>query len=96
MADKIKIVAGIKLRTDRPTLLTFRDLFRWVIWQFPRPEQKGLCGAVRPPIVDHDWIPAIIQTGNERVYVHAHQGETFATPELAIEFFNEDKKARKV
>jgi len=92
MAEQNKIVAGIKLRSDRPTTLTFHDLFQWVIWQFPRPEQKGLCGAVRPPLTDHDWIPAIIQAGNKRVYVHAHAGETFPTPELAAEYFNEGKK----
>lgn len=92
MAEKNKVVAGIKLRTDRPTSLTFRDLFHWVIWQFPRQEQKGLCGAVRPPVEGHDWIPAIILAGNKRVYVYAHAGETFPTPELAADFFNEGKK----
>lgn len=91
MTEKNKFVAGIKLRTDRPTSLTFDDLFQWVIWQFPRPRNKGLCGAVRPPLKDCDWIPAIIQAGNKRVYVHAHLGETFSTPELAAEFFSEGK-----
>ena len=93
MTGKNQVVAGIKLRTDRPTSLTFDDLFRWVIWQFPRPEQKGLCGAVRPPLADHEWIPAIIQAANSRVYVHAHAGVTFPTPELAAEFFNESKNS---
>ncbi|MDX1414121.1 MAG: hypothetical protein R3293_08010 [Candidatus Promineifilaceae bacterium] len=95
MTDKSVTIAGIKLRTDRPTRLTFQELFQWVIWQFPRPEKSGLCGAVRPPLPDHDWIPAIIQVGKKCVFVHAHAGETFPTPELAVEFFNAGNHSKK-
>lgn len=93
MTEKHKLVAGIKLRTDRPTQLTFQELFEWVIWQFPRPEQKGFCGAVRPPVENHEWIPAIIQARKKQVHVHGHIGDTFPTPELAAEFFNEVEKS---
>jgi hypothetical protein len=92
MTKKHKLVAGIKLRTDRPTTLTFQDLFQWVIWQFPIQGKKGFCGAVRPPVANHEWIPAIIQAWDKRVYVHGHVGDTFPTPELAAEFFNEEEK----
>jgi hypothetical protein len=88
-----KVIAGVKLRSDRPTSLTFSQLFRWVIWQFPRSRDKGFCGAVRPPTAEHEWIPAIIQVERERVQVYAHVGETFPTPETAVEYFSEDHKS---
>lgn len=92
MSIQTNVVAGVKLRSDRPTTLTYRQLFRWVIWQYPRPLKKGFCGAVRPPIAEHDWIPAVIQVDKERVQVYAHIGETFSTPETAVAFFSDDEK----
>ncbi len=89
-----KYVAGVDLCTDRPTSLTFTDLFHWVIWQFPKPEKKGLCGAVRPPLAEHDWFPAIIEADKKRVYVHAHVGETFSSPELAAQFIHSQKRKK--
>lgn len=84
-------IAGIKLRSDRPTILSYRQLYQWVIWQFPRPnKRRGFCGAVRPPIADHEWIPAVIQVDKERVHVYAHLDQTFPTPETAVEFFDEE------
>lgn len=84
-------IAGIDLRSDQPTSLTFVELFHWVIWQFPKPEKKGLCGAVRPPLADHEWYPAVIEPDKKRVTVHAHIGKTFASPELAAKFINSKK-----
>jgi hypothetical protein len=87
------VVAGIELQTDGPTTLTFQQLFQWVIWQYPLTRQKGFCGAVRPPETDQEWIPAIIQSDNQLVDVYAHVGETFSTPETAVEYFSARKKA---
>ena len=89
--SKKKIVAGIELHPDRPTIVTFQQLFQWVIWQFPIRRQKGFCGAVRPPEAGQEWIPAIIQSDNKRVQVYAHVGETFPTPETAVEYFSTSK-----
>ena len=92
MSNQNRVVAGVKLRSDRPTTLTYGQLFHWVIWQYPRPLKKGFCGAVRPPIAEHEWIPAVIQADKERVQVYAHVGETFSTPETAVEYFSDNKK----
>ena len=92
MSNQNRYIAGIKFRSDRPTSLTYRQLFHWVIWQFPRPWKKGFCGAVRPPIAEHEWIPAVIQVDKERVQVYGHLGETFPTPETAVEYFSDSKK----
>lgn len=92
MSNQNRVVAGIKLRSDRPTTLTYSQLFHWVIWQFPRPRKKDFCGAVRPPTAEDGWIPALIQVDKERVQVYAHVGETFATPESAVEYFSDSNK----
>jgi hypothetical protein len=42
--------------------------------------------------VEHEWIPAIIQDDGKRVQVYAHVGETFPTPETAVEYFTDNKK----
>ena len=85
------IIAGVKLRSDRPTTLTYHQLYQWVIWQFPRSSKKGFCGAVRPPIAEHEWIPAVILVDKERVRVYAHLNQTFPSPETAVEYFSENK-----
>ncbi len=91
MSVQNKVVAGLKFRSDRPTTLTYKQLFQWVIWQFPRPQKRGFCGAVRPPTLEDEWMPAIIQVDNERVQVYAHVGETFPTPETAVAYFSDYK-----
>lgn len=85
-------LAGVKFRTDRPTTLSYSQLYQWVIWQFPRSsKRKGLHGAVRPPIAEHEWIPAVVQVDKERVQVYAHLDQTFPTPEAAADYFDEEK-----
>lgn len=56
-------VAGVSLSSEIPTRLTYGELYSWVIWQYPRPQNGGLCGAVHPPTPQHGWIPAIIFAG---------------------------------
>jgi hypothetical protein len=92
MSNKEKIdVAGIKLRTDRPTNVAMHRLFEWVIWQFPEPQSRGYIGAVRPPEPDYKWIPAIIQADNNRVRVYGNAEDQYPTPEKAAEFFSDDE-----
>jgi hypothetical protein len=85
MMTEKKVIADIALCLDHPTNLTFDQLFTWVVWQFPRKKGGGLCGAVRPPVANHGWYPAIINTREKRVQVHGHLPKPFATPEAAAE-----------
>lgn len=85
------VIAGVKLRSDRPTTLAYRQLFQWVVWQFPRHTRRGFSGAVRPPIAEHEWFPALIQVDKKRVQVYAHLDETYSSPEQAAEYFDEAK-----
>lgn len=74
------------VRTDRPTEVTLRDLYTWVIWQFPRPKGTGLCGAVRPPIANHTWFPALIRSRDGRVLIYGHIDQDFARPQEAADW----------
>lgn len=82
-------IAGIALSNEKPTTLTYEELYAWVIWQFPRPQNGGLIGAVHPPMPQHGWIPAIIFTGNKKqIEIHAHLNEQYPTPESAADYFH--------
>jgi hypothetical protein len=76
---------------DRPTELTFDQLHTWVIWQFPRRKGAGFCGAVRPPLPEHGWLPAVIRAADRRALVHAHLAERFETPEAAAEWLQQQE-----
>ncbi len=80
-----QMVAGIALNKTRPTKLTYDELYTWVIWQFPRQKNGGLCGAVHPPIPQHGWIPAVILIHKKCVEVYAHLNEQYPSPEMAAE-----------
>ncbi len=80
-------LGGVILLADNPTILSQEKLFRWVIWQFPRPYGAGLCGAVHPPIAGHGWYPAIIKSKEKDVQVFANILEPYPSPEKAILFF---------
>jgi hypothetical protein len=82
----VRHVAALKIRTDRPTEFGFKDLYTWVIWQFPRPKGNGLCGAVRPPIANHVWFPAQIKLRDKRIVIHGHIDLEFDTPHAAAEW----------
>ena len=86
MSSKRKEVDTVAIRTDRPTDLTFTELYTWVIWQFPRPKGAGLCGAVRPPIANHTWLPALIKGRDRRVLVYGHLEQEFTTPAQAADW----------
>jgi len=94
-SEDTNTIAGIKLRTDKPTNVALHRLFGWVIWQFPRAQKKGYQGAVRPAESGHEWIPAVIQADENRVKVFGNAGKTYPTPEKAVEFFQESKKSSK-
>jgi hypothetical protein len=87
--DEREVVAGVKLRKDKPTNVALDKLYGWVIWQFPHAQKSGYQGAVRPPIADHEWIPAVIRADKKRVRVYGNAGRTFPTPEEAVAYFQE-------
>ena len=90
MSSKENIsIAGIKLRTDKPTNVAMHRLFGWVIWQFPQPQKKGYQGAVRPPETDREWIPAVIQADENRVRIYGNAGKEYPTPEKAVDYFSD-------
>lgn len=76
-------VASVFLRTDGPTRLQKSDLYRWIVWQFPRPMANGLCGAVHPPLANHTWYPALILIDADQVIVHGYPDQDFTSPEDA-------------
>lgn len=91
MTQKYHVIADVKLRVNRPTRLTFEDLYTWTIWQFPRRKTGGLLGAVRPPIAEHGWYPAVIQVSEKQALVHGHLEQVFDSPEDAVEHLNSIK-----
>jgi hypothetical protein len=88
MSGNRRQVESVEIRIDGPTELTLDDLYSWVVWQFPRPRRSGLCGAVRPPIANHTWFPALINRHDQRISVHGHLDREFATPAEAAEWLN--------
>jgi hypothetical protein len=88
MSSKHRQVELVRIRSDRPTSLTLGDLYTWVIWQFPRPKDSGLCGAVRPPIANHTWYPAWISRRDTRVILYGHLDREFSDPSEAAEWLD--------
>lgn len=81
-------IADITLNTGEPTDVDREHLFQWVVWQFPRPHDGGLCAAARPPLPNHGWYPAIVHLQNNKVRVFGHLDLEFDSPETAAEFFS--------
>lgn len=76
-------IHGIRLQLEQPTSLTFDQLYDWVIWQFSHAQKGALSGAVRPPVSDASWYPALIHPKEKRVQVYGHLDTSYATPEAA-------------
>ena len=85
MSEQKKQTDAIEFDQNQPTTLTFKQLYQWVIWQFPHPVENGLTGAVHPPEPDTNWVPAVIFPKQKRVRVYAHLDSSHATPEEAAE-----------
>lgn len=80
------------IKLDQPTELPFADLHTWVIWQYPRQIGKGLCGAVRPPVAEHGWLPAVIRLKEKAVQIHGHINQSFDSPNAAADWLAETLK----
>jgi len=81
-----KEIGTILINTQEPTELSLRDLYNWVVWQFPRKKGNGLCGAVKPPLRGHSWYPALIRQKDKKIFVHGHLGLDFDSPDSAAEW----------
>ncbi|MCB8991451.1 MAG: hypothetical protein H6664_06100 [Ardenticatenaceae bacterium] len=89
MTTKTQIsIADIAFHTSKPTPLPLKQLYNWIIWQFPQPKEGGLCSVVHPPLSDHSWLPAIIHSKEKRILVYAHLDTSFKTPEEALAYFS--------
>jgi len=84
MSSQERTIANLRIKEDSPTDLSFDDLYRWIIWQFPRKRGKWLCGAIRPPIANHCWLPALINPSDNIVQVHGHTDQKFDSPDEAL------------
>lgn len=95
MSQEKKSIAGLMLKTEKPTKFKLEALHRWTIWQFPRKIKDGLCGAVHPPITAYGWLPAIIKIKDKskKAYIYGHLNQTFDTPEAAADYL--EKEAAK-
>ncbi len=82
---------SIQLKDDGPTELSFDDLFTWVIWQFPRKRGAWQFGAVKPPIPNHGWLPALIKQGERIVQVFGHIKLQCDTPDDALNWMISSK-----
>jgi hypothetical protein len=89
-----KEIAQLKLNNTKPTTLNLKLLQEWVVWQFPKKTANGFCGAVHPSLEGHGWLPAIIRPEKSEAQVHGHVPETFATPELAADYFVTNNKSK--
>ncbi|HET6446551.1 MAG TPA: hypothetical protein VFI27_18425 [candidate division Zixibacteria bacterium] len=86
MNSRKRSIANIIINEDRPTDLCFDDIYTWVIWQFPRKRGKWLCGAIRPPIASHSWLPALIKPAENIVQVHGYAERDFDSPQEALDW----------
>jgi hypothetical protein len=91
MNSSEKAIAGVTLRSKKPTTVPFSAIADWVIWQFPQREKKGYRGAVRPPGEQYSWLPAVVLPETESVRVYGHLDEAYHTPETAVAFFSKKK-----
>ncbi len=88
MTDEQRTIAGVMFEQERPTRVSAETLFQWVIWQYPKKLDKKLIGAVRPPIPQFGWFPALIDPIKKSVMVYAHVAEPLDSPESAAAFFD--------
>lgn len=80
-----KQIGQLQFHPDQPTQYSFADLHNWVIWQFPRANGQGLCGAVHPPIAGYGWLPALIHPVRQNAIIYGHSLQTYPTPEAAAD-----------
>lgn len=90
MSENSITIADVKLRKDRPTELAFEALYSWVIWQFPKKKSGGLCGAVKPPLANHSWYPALIRKMDKKIFVCGHLEIEFSTPDEAASWLEKE------
>ncbi len=88
-------IYNIELASNQPTSFSFDQLYDWVIWQYAQKTEKGLTGAVRPPIADTQWYPALIQPKEKRVQIYGHLDTSCKSPEEAAKLISERLSSSK-
>ena len=88
MRSKSQELASVTLKTNEPTELKVSELYTWIIWQYPRKLEHGLCGAVRPPLAQHGWYPAEIIQPGKMILVHGEVFKPFETPTEAADWLS--------
>lgn len=83
-------IHNISIHLNQPTSLTFNQLYEWVIWQYPQQKNDALSGAVRPPLLESSWYPALIYPKEKRVQVYGHLDTSYKTPEEAAKHVPND------
>lgn len=92
MKQKKRVIDDVVIFEDCPTDLSFEDLYTWVIWQFPRARGSWHCGAIRPPIANHGWLPALINPSEKSVQIQDHGQKLFKSPGEVLEWLVSAKK----
>lgn len=87
MTGDKKVVGTVTFEATKPTAVSFKQIHHWVIWQFPQPHPDGMCGAVHPPLPNHGWIPAVIDSSRQMAHIFAHLAEPYNSPETAVAYF---------
>lgn len=82
------LIGNIHLHNDKPTDVTMKDLYSWVVWQFPNNAKECANGAVKPPEQEVGWFPALIDQTKKTISIYAHLQNEFPTPEDVNDFFN--------
>lgn len=88
-------VYNIELASNQPTSFSFDQLYDWVIWQYAQKTEIGLPGAVRPPIADAHWYPALIQPKEKRVQIYGHLDTSCQSPEEASKLISKRLSSSK-
>ena len=92
--NKVKAIDSLQFDSIKPTELSFTELYTWVIWQFPRKQKSGLCGAVHPPIPEFGWLPAIIHPKKQQLTVHCPCARNVCHPRSCRRLFGRQKQKK--
>lgn len=86
-----KLPNGITLHHDKPTNVTIKALFRWVIWQFPQSKNGRVLGAVHPPTDQAGWYPALLDLTKKQISIFGHL-PLFEAPEDVCAYLSKQEQ----
>ncbi len=92
MDQKTQQGKKIQLDATKPTKLSLKELYHWVIWQFPHASNEGSFAAVHPPLDDSGWYPAVIKSKKRQVLIYGHLDLQFGSPEETLTYLSKHHK----